>query len=744
MKGERILTLSKAAAAALAMIWGGPCIARSVAGDYTPYEPEARILLERALAADPAAQERDGLILRLADWHFYNGQYPDALRLYNELRDDAFSGDVKEGMLYRKAYTLIKTGYYDEAAALLHRLAGSRTYGADAAFYLAYTDYVGGRYDAAYEQFGRLKGSATKGHEADYYINQIDYLRGNYKKTAAGSERLLGGNVPAELRAETMRVGGLSHFKLGDKTKARKLLEPYVELTGDGAEIGTLYALATIYYDEGDYARALPLLTTVTEYPGDMAQSAWLYIGQINMQQGDPQAAALAFDKAAKESWNGDVAETAAYNLAVSSTAGGALPFADAAAAMESFVETYPDSPYAPSLSAYLANAYYGKRDYENALRQTDRIARPDAATKAMRQKILYQLGVTRLQQGRLADAIRYLGEAAGGPDAEVGAQASLWLGDAYYARKDYRNAAKAYEAAIAGNRLGENSQLAQYNIGYAYMKLGDYRKAETAFRKATAVRGLDRSQTADARLRYADCLYYNGKYPEALAIFRDMKIEGGEDGAFAIIREADILGRNGQVDDKIRLLEGVVDRADAGRWRQTAMERLADAYSEKGDDRKAAELYSRMLDTPELHTDRMQMYYSLAANAEKLYESGDTDAAYEAYRRLENSGIPELYPLAAEGLMLTRAKATVADAERMIKAGKAAEAETMLLEFIDGGVDDNYWMARAYIALADAYAAQGKDYLARLYMENLQANYPDDDPEIRRMIDSRLKKLSE
>ena len=738
-------------------------------------ESETPVLIKAYLAEAPASALAPEAILMLADWYFYNREYSLALQYYNRLHDSAFSGDVKDGMLYRKAFALLKNGFYDEAALLLADISRSREYGENARFYLAYVDYVKGNYDDAYKAFTAIKNSGKKGGDAEYYLNQIDYLKGDYRKVASTSDRLLKGDMPPEMLAETLRVGGLAHFKTGNTSRAKSLLTQYADLTGDGAEYAALYSLASIYYDEGNHAKALPLFSAVTDFDGALAQSAWLYIGQILMQQGDTAGAALAFGKAGKEGWDNGVAETASYNYAVSNAKGSALPFADSAKAMKDFIDTYPDSQYAAGLSNYLANSYYNLRDYKSALAQIDRIARPDAAAKEARQKILYQLGIEQLKEGDTAASIRSLTEAAAGPDKTVGAEAGIWLGDADYAAKDYRGAARAYEAAVYSGQLGPNTALGCYNLGYALMKLRDYRKAEAAFKKAIDLKTLAPQQLTDARLRYADCLYYNGKYADAMGIFRDVKLDGGQEGVYARLREADLLGREGKVKDKIAILESLVESPDAGVWRPTVMKRLADTYSEMGDDRKAAALYAAMLDAENGSaggSDVWQTYFSLASNADNLYRAGDREGALEVYRRLETSGIEDLYPTAVMGIARTSddasetaayaAKAATlsgltaaelaeaqslqagaiaaAEGERLLAAGKAAEAEEALTQAVEAGNTENYWLARIYILLADAYSAQDKDYLSKLYIESLRDNYPGKEQDIMRMINDRLK----
>lgn len=771
-------------------------------------EPQTLDMLLRFIHQYPTSAYAAECRLLIANWYFFSKEYPLALKYYSDISENAFSGNTREEMLYRKAYAELKTGFYDESKILFGLLRNSKTYGDSALFYMAYIDYVNGRYNEAYDQFKKIQ-SGSKYNEAEYYINQIDYRNGEYRKVANTSERLLSGGktIPDELKGETLRVGGLSYFKLGDKLTAEKLLSQYMEQAGNGAEIGALYALASIYYDQGEYMKALPLFTVVTEYPGELSQSSWLYIGQIYLEQGDANAATLAFDKAANKSWNPMVAETAAYNLAVTSASGMGLPFSDAAAAMESFIDTYPRSPYSPLLSSYLANAYYGRRDYENALRHLDKMANPDESSKEMRQKILYHLGVEDLKQGRTDLAIKRLSEASATsfPNKEVATQAALWLGDAFYTKNNFSEASKAYEKAISTGLLGENVALAQYNLGYSLLKQKKYSQAAKAFEKALALEKLSSTQTTDARLRYADCLYYTGHYSEALSIFRDVKLEGGPEAVFAQIREADILGRNGKVEEKILILEKLIDNPNASIWNSVVLSRLADAYSEQGNDRKAAELYSRILEESDRDSDNSQTYYSLAANAENLYKAGDYKAAYDVYKHLEKSGMSSFYPMAVTGIMQTSsdnseiaeyaakvaalpglspeernealllgaeaaltlggqrkqnaistlytlarssdrnsgARAAVDLGEELLKQGDYSAAEDILLYLVDTGSDDNYWLARGYIALADVYIAQDKDYLAKLYLETLRNNYPGTEKDINRMITSRLKTLS-
>ena len=78
--------------------------------------------------------------------------------------------------------------------------------------------------------------------------------------------------------------------------------------------------------------------------------------------------------------------------------------------------------------------------------------------------------------------------------------------------------------------------------------------------------------------------------------------------------------------------------------------------------------------------------------------------------------------------------------AAKYLANGDAETARSMMEDFTSSGSGQQYWVARGFIVLADAYTAQGKDYLAKEYLRSLRQNYPGDEPDIERMISSRLK----
>lgn len=66
-------------------------------------------------------------------------------------------------------------------------------------------------------------------------------------------------------------------------------------------------------------------------------------------------------------------------------------------------------------------------------------------------------------------------------------------------------------------------------------------------------------------------------------------------------------------------------------------------------------------------------------------------------------------------------------------------KAETLAKKLATTSTPHIYWMARAFILLADTYSATGNDYKAQQYLKSLRKNYPGTEDDIFQMIDMRM-----
>ncbi len=732
---------------------------------YERDDEECLALLMQFRDSYPASPLAANASLAIGDFYFFRHEWPDALEAYSEIDLDRLNRDRKLLYTYRIALADIKTGHFKEARPLVRSLKGAAGYEDAYWFYNSYLDYIDGDFTRAYDGFSRVTGG-KEGLEAGYYMAQIEYSRGEYDNVISRGRALLRRNPVEELVPEMQRIVGLSYFKNGDDSEAYSYLTDYMRGVQGTPSPDAVYALGAVEYAEGRYSAAAQRFESLTDNMDAVGQGAWLYLGQCYLKQDNASSAAMAFEKATRMNFDRKVSETALYNYVTALTRGGKVPFSSSSELLEKFVRLYPDSEYTPEVEAYLATAYYNDRDYTKALECIDAIRNPTSAMLATRQKILYELGIESVTNGRAEQATGYLRQAVAlrQHDRNLAAQASLWLGDALFSLGRFREAQQSYEAFIKDDTSRENRALGYYDLAYAKYKQKNYRGAASDFASALSARpALPAQLTDDARIRRADCLYYEGSYAEAAALYTQAIDNGANDTDYALYRRAILRGLAGDTKSKLSDLSRVEQEFPNSRWLSKALLEQALTYEETGRTDLAADAYKKRLgvaadvDIDELLRMASAMHESgrsadLLEVVDRIRHAGgleademaeislyEADALTDLGRDMEANAIYS--SLAQNPTSLPGSKAAVTLADSMVRSGDFEGARDAMEEFTETGTPHQYWLARGFIALADAYYGLGEKVLAREYVTSLKENYPGTEDDISSMIASRLKK---
>lgn len=703
--------------------------------------------------------------LAIGDFYFYRHQWAEALDAFSFVDLDRLNRDQKILYTYRTALAMINTGHFAEARPLVASLRGVPGYEDAYNFYTAYLDYIDGDYDAAYDGF-RAVTPGVPGLEAGYYLCQIEYLRGNYDTVIKNGSSLLRKHPVPELAPELQRIVGLSYFKTDNPDVAEGFLESYFAKTAGTPEADAIYAMGAIDYSHGNYNAAIRRLSDITDRPDALAQGAWLYLGQCYLRQGNDASAAIAFEKAARLNYDPAVSETALYNYVTALTRGGKVPFSSSSELLENFVTRFPDSEYTPEVEAYLATAYYNDRNFTKALSYIDAIRNPSARVLGIKQKILYELGIEQATNGNSEEAAGYLRQcvALRRHDPDLAAQASLWLGDALFSLGRFREARQSYADFLKSAGSSENRALGYYDLAYAQYKLENYRDAAADFASALKANpALPARLTNDARIRRADCLYYTNQYSEAARLYSRAIDDGAIDSDYALYRRAVIHGLAGDYKAKLADLSRIESEFPSSRWLSKALLEQALTYEETGRADLAAEAYKKRLNVAgDVDIDELLRMAAAMNNARRWDDLLDVVGRIRHAGGLEPDEIAEIDLYEADALAhigrfddaapiynrlagnptsLPGSKAAVTLAEKDIADGDFENARVSMEEFTETGTPHEYWLARGFIALADAYYGLGQKHLAKEYISSLSENYPGSESDIRSMIASRLKK---
>ena len=710
-------------------------------------DPRCIALADRFLLLFPQSSEARTAFIVKGNYCFSHSRWSEALEAYRNVDLATLPADIRSECAYRQAICCLRTGYLPEARTLLRSVKSDKDYALRVKYYEAYLDYADGLDERAMEKFSDVARAIAarpslreKGMEPTFYMTQILFRQKDYKGCIKAAQSLL----RRDKNPETLRVLGLSRYALGEYSQARGVLEEYVTLADDNATDDALYALGVCEYDAGDNSLAASRFDRLLDRENALAQGSYLYMGQIEAAAGNSSAAAINFENAWRMNFNSEISETALFDYVAARSKGGSIPFDSNVEMLERFIASYPDSNYASMVERRLASLYYDQGDYEKALTAASRLGTADAADRLLNQKILYAAGTAALSKGnprRAADLLQRCVSLGGKSDPSLTARANLWLGDARYALKDYAAAERAY---LAARKNGGQQALIDYNLGYSLMMQKKFGNAAPYFRTVADTRSADADMRRDASLRLADCLYYSGDYDEARNAYASMMHDAGRESGYASFRHAQLLGLQGDTKGKIRQLEQLVNSGEEGAWMVNALTDLADTYTAEGESAKAAPLYERLVSRYPSTPEAIRAREELERYNEETREAREFDeavAALESADLREARAAAELLEQYADNVFTDRgAQSAVLLAAHQLRTGNADAAISMMEDFTSSGSDRQYWVARGFIVLADAYTATGKDYLAKEYLRSLQRNYPGHDDDIRTEIARRLK----
>lgn len=676
--------------------------------------PDCVQVLQRLISEFPTYQKSTQAILTLGDWYWLRSDWHEAIAQYAKVDINHLAHEQSHLYSYRKALAYLKCGLPEMAAPLLESIASDQEYAIPSKYYTAYILYLNKDYDSAYEMMQEVAQHkySSAGIEPLYYMAQIEYLRGEFDNVIKHSVSLLQRNPVEELTPEINRIAGLSYFKTGDYNSARRHLEKFIE-TSQAPNDDAVYALGAIQYYDGDFEKAEKNLRNLIDRNNDLAQGSYLYLGQIAERNGDMNAAAMAFSKAANMAFDAQVAETALYNHIVALTKGGNAPFASSISMLEDFLKRYPDSRYSSEVQESLASAYFYENDFAKALASINKVKNPSPGTLASKQKILYKLGTGEFTSGNSDLAAKHLREAADmkNTDPALADESRLWLGETLYALGDFKGAATAYTAALRGNLNPNNKISARYGLAYSQFKTGNWKEALKNFAEVAENGKTSASMKGDALNREADCLLYLGEYSKAASIYLKASREDAGDPDYAAFRHAVSIGVTEGTDSKMKKLNEFLKERSNSKWTPEVLLEAGKTMSALDMPDKAAPYFEKL--TRNYPKDNKSRAGALAL-ALAYAKQGDLEKAKESYKDLIR-----MWPTSEEAAIAND------DMRRITGADGTLPEYARFLSEISGApqIDPDEMDAITFEAAETAYAANQKD--TRL-LEKYVADFPD------------------
>ncbi len=281
------------------------------------------------------------------------------------------------------------------------------------------------------------------------------------------------------------------------------------------AYLGYGYSL----FNQKEYLKALDIFEALANTFPDISQAAvpgWFYAGYCYYQTGYYGQAVDAWTNLVNKYPEGNpkVAEAA---FRTGDTYFKALEYDKAVAMFKFLVERHPDSEFAPPAQALIAQSYYNRRLYLDAVREYQKFldlypsdpqgpsvrksletsyylaGTEDEAVMAeflrrfgssdMAAEGQYQKGRSLYDAGRYAEAALELQKAVVNfPGSAIAADAQLLTAESYSQLKKWEEASRAYRKYLDYFPQHERRDGGYFNLGIALFNLGDYQGSLAAF----------------------------------------------------------------------------------------------------------------------------------------------------------------------------------------------------------------------------------------------------------------------
>ena len=381
----------------------------------------------------------------------------------------------------------------------------------------------------------------------------------------------------------------------------------------------------------------------------------------------------------------------------------------------------------------------------------------------------LYEQGRAFVQLEDNANAIeRFQALVKTFPQSNMARRAANEIGLLYYQDDKYPEAIAAYKDVIKNYPGSEEARLAQRDLKSIYIDLN--KVDEYADFASTIPGGANFDVNERDSLTYvaAERVYMRGEMTEARNSFMKY-LQTFPEGAFSLNANyyIGLIDYNQQnYESASAHLNKVLEYPDNKYSEESMMMSAEMAYLAK-DYARSLELYKLLkdrastLERRQLAATGMLRSAAMTDNKEEVILAAtavlsDAKVAPELenearhYRAKALVDVNQLSHAVEDWQVLAQdtrnvygAEAKYQLAQYLFNAGKTAEAEKEVLNYLEVSTPHAYWLARSFVLLSDIYAKLDRKLEARQYLLSLKQNYQADD-DIAGMIESRLEKLNE
>lgn len=350
-------------------------------------------------------------------------------------------------------------------------------------------------------------------------------------------------------------------------------------------------------------------------------------------------------------------------------------------------------------------------------------------------------------------------------PETELARKASAEIATIYYQNDQLGQAVTAYKYVIEKYPGSDEAKMAMKDLKSVYVEMGDVNEYINYSSQVKDAAPLEVNERDSLTYTSAEILFSRGDRSGASRQFSQY-LEQFPNGAFApdayyyrgLVKE-ESSDYDGALSDYLhaaefqhsRFAQNALDRAASMSYRQGDYETAMDTYIKMYAKASAADVIQASLLGIERSAYRIQEFDAVLQYADKTLQSGiDADQKtevtfYKAKALLDEDrkadAKPLLKTLSEETRSTYGAESDYLLSQLLFDEGNSDQAEKNIMELIQNGTPQSYWLARSFVLLSDIYVKADRKIEARQYLLTLKQNYTAQD-DVQEMIETRLAKL--
>lgn len=523
---------------------------------------DADALFTEFIEQYPSSANTEVVYFYVGRSRFEKNNYTAAINWLKKLSPGSLGQKQNADYRFMLGYSYFITKDYKNAEPLFAKLKDEKIDNQESAiYYYAYLNYLDGDYETALQEFERLKGAKLYAASYPYYISALYFLARRYDDVLSFSIPALN-TIDEKYKTEMYRIIGATYFAIGNYKEAASYYHDFQERDkGKTQNNQDNYQIGYTYYKLGNYAAAAAELEKLSN-PDIFYQSAMMALADAYIHINNKPAARNAFFRASKLTFDKQMQEEGLFNYAKLSYD---LDFyAVALDAINEFARTYPNSNKTDEAKILMGEILLSSKAYQKAIDLIEGLQEKSPKARTLYQKAAYYRGLEFYNERAFENSISmFMRSVANATDAELGARATYWLGEAMYEVRKYGEAVQQFEkflAMPAAKKTGEFNY-ANYALAYAAFRNNNFSKASTYFIRFLQGNEKDPNTINDATLRLADSYFVLKNYNLAMQQYNKIIASHVKGEDYALFQRAMIQGLQHQNETKISTLQSVLSK---------------------------------------------------------------------------------------------------------------------------------------------------------------------------------------